>query len=175
VRLEIETALAKKIPVIPALIDRSRMPKATDLPESLRPFAFRQAADIDSSRDFHAHMDRLIRSMDQLLPKSGVSSVAENTAAHASKPSAGQLAVLLKHLQPMAGSRTDAQPKDKVTIATASWADRLIPAIAALGLGVLFILLATSVEASHSSLSLLFMGVGAVGLVVGVVQAIRRT
>jgi TIR domain-containing protein len=67
VRIEIETALAKKIPVIPILIDRLRMPKATELPEGLRNFAFRQAAEVDSGVDFRTHLDRLIRSMDQYL------------------------------------------------------------------------------------------------------------
>jgi hypothetical protein len=67
VRIEIETALAEQIPVIPVLIDRLRMPKATELPESLRNFAFRQAAEVDSGIDFRLHLDRLIRSMDQYL------------------------------------------------------------------------------------------------------------
>jgi hypothetical protein len=67
VRIEIETALAKKIPVIPVLIDRLRMPKATELPEGLRNFAFRQAAEVDSGVDFRTHLDRLIRSMDLYL------------------------------------------------------------------------------------------------------------
>jgi hypothetical protein len=69
VRIEIETALAKKIPVIPILIDRLRMPKASELPDTLRDFTFRQAAEIDSGVDFRSHMDRLIRSMDQYLQR----------------------------------------------------------------------------------------------------------
>jgi TIR domain len=69
VRIEIETALEKKIPVIPLLIDRVRMPKANELPESLRNFAFRQAAEVDSGVDFRTHMDRLIRAMDQYLQR----------------------------------------------------------------------------------------------------------
>src|SRR5215467_8027564 len=36
VRLEVGTALARKIPVIPVLIDRTEIPKARDMPESLR-------------------------------------------------------------------------------------------------------------------------------------------
>jgi hypothetical protein len=67
VRLEIETALAKKIPVIPVLIDRTRLPKASELPESLRNLAFRQAAEVDTGLDFRPHVDRLIRSMDKHL------------------------------------------------------------------------------------------------------------
>jgi hypothetical protein len=65
VRIEIETALAKGIPVIPVLIDRAPMPNVADLPESMHAFAFRQAADVDSGRDFHVHMDRLVRAISQ--------------------------------------------------------------------------------------------------------------
>ena len=71
VRIEIETALAKKIPVIPVLIDGTRLPPARDLPEGVRDIVFRQAADVDAGRDFHAHMDRLIGAMDQLLARRG--------------------------------------------------------------------------------------------------------
>jgi hypothetical protein len=71
VRIEIEAALGKKIPVIPVLIDRARLPKPTELPEALREFAYRQAADVDTGVDFQSHMDRLIRSMDQLLERDG--------------------------------------------------------------------------------------------------------
>jgi hypothetical protein len=63
VRVEIETALAKNIPVIPVLIDRAPMPKVSELPESMHSFAFRQAADLDTGRDFHVHMDRLVRAI----------------------------------------------------------------------------------------------------------------
>src|SRR5262249_57921384 len=41
VRIEIETALRREIPVIPVLVDKSRMPKPADLPASLTGFAFR--------------------------------------------------------------------------------------------------------------------------------------
>jgi branched-chain amino acid transport system substrate-binding protein len=67
VRLEIETALEKGIPIVPVLVDGAVMPKATDLPDSLRDFSFRNAADVDTGRDFHPHLDRLIRSLDRLV------------------------------------------------------------------------------------------------------------
>ena len=87
VRLEIETALAKNIPVIPVLIDRLRMPKASELPESLRDFAFRQAAEVDSGLDFRSHMDRLMRSMDQYLERRpAVSSLSQPAVANEAKP-----------------------------------------------------------------------------------------
>ena len=67
VRIEVEAALAKKIPVIPVLIDGADLPSPASLPEGLRNLVFRQAAPVDSGRDFHPHMDRLIKAMDHLL------------------------------------------------------------------------------------------------------------
>ncbi len=67
VRIEVEAALAKNIPVIPVLIDNAELPAPASLPEGLRDLVFRQAAPVDSGRDFHPHMDRLIKAMDQLL------------------------------------------------------------------------------------------------------------
>jgi hypothetical protein len=67
VRIEVETALARGIAVIPLLIDEAVMPQPSELPDSLKNLAFRNAAYVDSGRDFHLHMDRLIRSMDRLL------------------------------------------------------------------------------------------------------------
>ena len=43
------------------------MPDASQLPESLSEFAFRNAAPVDVGRDFHVHMDRLTRSIDHIL------------------------------------------------------------------------------------------------------------
>jgi formylglycine-generating enzyme required for sulfatase activity len=67
VRIEVETALHRDIPVIPALVGGAMMPKPTDLPNSLRDFSFRNAANIDSGRNFDTDIERLMRSMDRLL------------------------------------------------------------------------------------------------------------
>jgi TIR domain len=67
VRIEIEAALGRKIPLIPILIDRTPLPKLDELPEKVRDLAFRQAISIDTGRDFDTHTERLIREMDQLL------------------------------------------------------------------------------------------------------------
>jgi TIR domain/Polyglycine hydrolase-like, structural repeat len=67
VRVEIEAALKQGTPVIPLLVHGASMPKPADLPSLLKNFAFHNAATIDSGRDFHQHMDRLIRAIDQLV------------------------------------------------------------------------------------------------------------
>jgi TIR domain len=67
VRIEIETALANHIPVVPVLIDRTAMPTVGALPEGMRELVYRQAAIIDTQLDFNSHVDRLIREIDRLL------------------------------------------------------------------------------------------------------------
>jgi TIR domain len=81
VRIEVEAALQRRIPVIPILVDQAVMPKVTDLPEGLKDFAFRNAAEVDVGRDFNQHVDRLLRSMDRLLAgTSGGLSAVEQAA-----------------------------------------------------------------------------------------------
>jgi len=46
VAIEIAAALARDIRVIPVLVDGARVPKASELPDSLKPLARRHAVDI---------------------------------------------------------------------------------------------------------------------------------
>ena len=43
VRMEIASALERKLPIFPVLVDGATMPEAKDLPDDLKPLAFRQA------------------------------------------------------------------------------------------------------------------------------------
>jgi hypothetical protein len=67
VRIEIETALGRDLPILPVLVNGAKMPSAAELPESLREFAYCNAAEVDDGRDFHQHVDRVIRSVDSVL------------------------------------------------------------------------------------------------------------
>jgi hypothetical protein len=67
VRIEIEAALRRKIPVIPVLVGSGGVPLAAELPESLRPLAFRQIAPIRSDPDFHTDIDRLIDGIERAV------------------------------------------------------------------------------------------------------------
>jgi formylglycine-generating enzyme required for sulfatase activity len=67
VRLEIETALKRKIPVIPLLVSRAVMPKAAQLSKSLQPLVFHSGLEIRRDPDFHNDMDRLIRAITEML------------------------------------------------------------------------------------------------------------
>ena len=63
VRIEIESALNRNIPVIPLLVSGAKMPAAEDLPESLRPLAFRNGIQIRPAPDFGVDMARLVKNL----------------------------------------------------------------------------------------------------------------
>jgi predicted Ser/Thr protein kinase len=67
VRIEIEAALARDIPIIPLLVQGAAMPKEKQLPPSLRELAYLQGAAVRRDPDFKADIDRLMRSLEKLL------------------------------------------------------------------------------------------------------------
>lgn len=69
VRTEIATALKRDIPIIPVLVEDARMPRVEDLPEDIRPLAFRQAVRI-THENFANDMNRIER---DLLASTGLS------------------------------------------------------------------------------------------------------
>lgn len=66
VRVEIESALKRDIPVIPVLVGKARMPSATELPSSLQELAYRNAAEVRAGLDLQEHLTRLVRGIDLL-------------------------------------------------------------------------------------------------------------
>jgi hypothetical protein len=66
VRIEIETALQRDIPVVPMLVDEAELPYADDLPPSLRPFVRRQAFRL-SHAGFRAEVASLIEAVAKVL------------------------------------------------------------------------------------------------------------
>ena len=67
VRIELEAALQRDIPVIPILVRGASVPLETDLPESLAPFAYRNGIPVRADPDFHHDMDRLIEGVEAHL------------------------------------------------------------------------------------------------------------
>lgn len=105
VRIEVEAALARGIAVIPLLIDNATMPQPQDLPESLQNLAFRNAAHVESGRDFHLHMDRLVKSMDRLLGRVEERKTEEVVAAPGAPPPAAEPPQLTAMVPPPAKKR----------------------------------------------------------------------
>jgi WD40 repeat protein len=91
VRVEVETALRRRVPIIPVLIGSTRMPSSEQLPPSLKDFAFRNAVKVDTGRDFDYHIERLIKSVDGITPQTPRSSPPSRetaVAGNAAKPAA---------------------------------------------------------------------------------------
>lgn len=68
VRVEIETALERKLTIVPVLVNDATMPSAAELPDSIKELAYRNAVTVDGGQDFHLHMNRLIHGLDKLRP-----------------------------------------------------------------------------------------------------------
>jgi hypothetical protein len=60
-RIEVEAALQRDIPVIPVLVQGATVPPEDLLPESIRSLAYRHALSIRPDPDFNADADRLVR------------------------------------------------------------------------------------------------------------------
>ena len=71
VRLEIQSALKREIPVIPLLVDNTAMPREDKLPKPLREPAFRNGLPIRPPPTFDADVRRLIRGVEKHLENQG--------------------------------------------------------------------------------------------------------
>jgi formylglycine-generating enzyme required for sulfatase activity len=80
VRIEIESALARDIPVIPLLADGVAMPSADQLPQSLRALAFRNGTQVRPDPDFHRDIDRLIDGLERFFTARDKPSPMNSTA-----------------------------------------------------------------------------------------------
>jgi hypothetical protein len=89
VRLGIEAALARNVPVIPILVDGARMPRADELPPSLAPLARRQALPLRASRsvlDTNRLLDVLGRTLDEVRAGQPTTEVPDVAAPPAAPP-----------------------------------------------------------------------------------------
>jgi hypothetical protein len=73
VRIEIETALERRIPVVPVLVSGGRIPAERELPPTLAPLAYRQGITVRPDPDFHRDMDRLIEGLERPERSAGFS------------------------------------------------------------------------------------------------------
>jgi hypothetical protein len=64
VRIEIESALQREIPLIPILIQKAALPSEENLPTSLHAIIYRNAIHLRPDPDFHPDVDRLIKGIE---------------------------------------------------------------------------------------------------------------
>ncbi len=121
VRIEIESALKRNIPVIPLLVADIKMPSKDDLPDSLQDLAFRHATQIRPAPDFHNDLDRLINSLKkhlQTLPKQTEDVKRGHSASAARRTGEQELERLLAefNLQPDTDEKRSGASEAKVQI-----------------------------------------------------------
>ncbi len=67
VRIEIESALKREIPIIPLLIENGTLPSEEELPITLQELAFRHGMEVGNDPYFHTDIDRLIKYLETLF------------------------------------------------------------------------------------------------------------
>jgi TIR domain len=70
VRLELEAALRRDIPVVPVLVDGATIPQPSELPGSVSDLAYRNGIQVRHDPDFHPDVDRLLRRLTGASPSS---------------------------------------------------------------------------------------------------------
>lgn len=71
VRIEIESAIERHIPVIPVLVQGAAMPAPESLPPSLQDLGYRHAIQVRTDPDFHTDIDRLIKGIESHVKPGG--------------------------------------------------------------------------------------------------------
>ena len=92
VRIEIESALKRDIPVIPLLVQNAELPPDERLPDSLKDFAYRNGMTIGHDPHFHSDVDRLIKHLEELIEDRRKETEAELAATSTAIPAPEQVA-----------------------------------------------------------------------------------
>lgn len=102
VRLEIETALTRRVLVIPILVDGAKMPRAEELPDSLIELVRRQALELSPAR-FAFDTSRLLRVLDNTLGELQAQREPEQKARGAAADERSEPTIVASRVEPPAG------------------------------------------------------------------------
>ena len=69
VRIEIQAALERDIPVVPILVGRESVPSEKDLPPELAKLSYKQATEVRAGADVKSHLKRLVDGLNHLFPE----------------------------------------------------------------------------------------------------------
>lgn len=89
VRIEIESALKHKIPVIPVMVSGASIPPAERLPASIQDLSYRHGIVVRPDPDFHRDMDRLIEHLKN-LPSAAPGEAPSRSLTEAKQPIGAQ-------------------------------------------------------------------------------------
>jgi TIR domain-containing protein len=86
VRIEIETALLRRIPIMPILINDTRMPAVAEVPPSLSQLVYIQAHRVREDPDFRSDMEAVIKGIAYYLPTTPMGAGAVNELMATARP-----------------------------------------------------------------------------------------
>jgi hypothetical protein len=86
VRIEVETALQRDIPIIPLLIDKTQLPKPKELPPSLGLLAYRNGMNLRPDPDFRQDMKRLTEAIHRLTGPAPTASGSSGVSPRSESP-----------------------------------------------------------------------------------------
>ncbi len=92
VRIELETALARDIPVVPVLVGHAQLPVASELPGSLASLVFRQSIEVRPDPDFHNDATRLVTALRAILDPAAAAEQAAAAVARSAPATSAQTA-----------------------------------------------------------------------------------
>ena len=141
VRIEIEAALKRNIPVIPVLVEKAKMPSANELPQSMQSIVYRNATELRAGRDLRQHLEQLIRGLESIFSLKNpepAKAVAGTEPVHDRKQAkvsdrTGSPSGLLEEIKKSLGGFTDKSlfvgtiPPKKLNNAIAAYATEVSP------------------------------------------------
>jgi hypothetical protein len=86
VRIEIESALRRNIPVVPLFVQDAEMPDDEGLPTALQELAYRNGMTIGRDPHFHSDVDRLIKSLENPFASLALREEPTPAPAHVATP-----------------------------------------------------------------------------------------
>jgi hypothetical protein len=81
VRLEIETALQRDVPVVPTLVEGATMPSPHDVPDALKPLTTRNGIELRDGGPWDSDVERLLRALERIASEKAEREKAEREAA----------------------------------------------------------------------------------------------
>jgi hypothetical protein len=73
VRIELETALKRNIPVIPVIVDNAQLPRKEHLPASLKELVYRNASFVRPTPDLDHDLEQLVKDLRKLFKRGSAS------------------------------------------------------------------------------------------------------
>lgn len=134
VRIEVETALRRGVPVIPVPVGSARIPRESELPEAISDLAYRNAREVRPGASFQGHVDRLISGIENLesRPSAYTEEPPRGGKQQADKPSIDQPTSGIEErsglLAPKPDPRTQSQPPEPTGRMSIRWVWAVLPA-----------------------------------------------